>query len=260
MKSGSLVVKHHSPVQKFLYQLMLLVVIVGGGWGLYSFGQHQAGFDRQQSEKAVEGIKNALQVVERQKADLRDQVALLERGTQMDKQAQQDVSVNIRALQEEVLELREEVTFYRGIVAPNETSSGLRLERFTLERTLGENSLFHYKLVLTQVLKNHKNTRGTVTLKVLGTQNGKPRTLTLKTLSGKKNAWQGFKFRYFQKFEGDMTLPKNFQPRSVEVTVKPKGRKEVKRSFDWVGLLNKDELDAAADAESNKDKKKEATS
>lgn len=244
MKSGSLVVRQHSPFKRGLFWGVLLAVMLGGGWGLYSFGQSQAGFARGAAEETMGNMRSAINELERQNMGLRDQVALLERGTQMDKQAYEEVSSNIKALQEEVLELREEVTFYRGIVAPRETSSGLRIERFELSASSATSRLHHYKLVLTQVLKNHRTIHGVVSIAVEGVQDGKPRVLTLRTLSESRKPNFSFKFRYFQKFEGDLQMPKGFQPRSVEIKVNPSKGKTVKRSFDWPD--NKSEIEIEA--------------
>lgn len=212
---------------------MLCALIVGGGWGLFAWGQKEAGFDRAEASENMQSLRQAIEELERQNLQLRDHVALLERSSQMDLTAYQDVNDNIKVLQDEVLELREEAAFYRGIVAPRETSAGVRIERFELDRAPGQAGLFHYQLVLTQVLKNDRLVRGNAELEVEGVQNGKPKTYELRELAADNRKTLGFKFKYFQKFEGDIRLPKDFQPRSVKVRVNPSKRKSVKGEFDW---------------------------
>jgi len=233
MKSGSLVVRHHSPIQRVVIWIVSLLLLVGGSYGLYFWGNFSAGHDRQAALSREDGFKGAIRELERQNLELRDRVALLDRSTQMDQQAYQDVNSNLRALQEEVLELREEVAFYRGIVSPQEAASGLRIERIELENTGTSERLFHYQLVLTQVLKNQRNASGTVSFSVQGTQNGKPRTFDLGDVSVQKLRSQSFKFRYFQKIEGDVMLPEEFIPRSIEVTINHGRNKNISKAFNW---------------------------
>lgn len=237
MKSGRLVVRHHSPVQRMIMWAVGLSLLLGSGYGLYSWGNYHAGFDRSAALDREDGFKGAIRELERQNLELRDRIALLDRSTQMDQQAYQDVNNNLRALQEEVLELREEVAFYRGIVSPREASSGLRIERMELEKTPNEDSLYHYQLVLTQVLKNQRNVHGSVSFSILGTQNGQPRTLNLRSVSVQKQSSQNFKFRYFQKLDGDVLLPNGFVPRSVEVTVRPSRKKNINQAFSWEAVV-----------------------
>ncbi len=231
MKSGSLIVKSHSPVKRQVLIAVALAVVFGGGWTVYFLGQQEAGFDRLAAGEVQGQMEETIRNLEAEKEALRDQLALYERSKQVDKQAYNDVNSTLRALQEEILELREEVTFYRGIVAPVEGSSGLRIERFRVE-SAGEERLYTYKLVLTQVLKNQRTVRGTVSLSINGIQNGRPRELSLGQVEAGRNR-HAFRFRYFQKYEGNMLLPEGFTPRSVTVVLNPSKGKDISRSFDW---------------------------
>ena len=206
MKSGSLVVKHHSPWQRYAIWGMSILVIVGSGWGLLVYGKMKAGYDQIESSGIEQRLETTIESLKNERVTLRDQIALLERSNQMDKQAYVEVDSSLKALQEEILELRGQVSFYRGIVAPKESSAGLRIERLEMSRS-AEERLYHYELVLTQVLKNQRTVKGRAAIEVEGLQNGRPRTLNLRglTVSGKKD--MGFRFRYFQKFDGDILLP-----------------------------------------------------
>lgn len=203
-----------------------------GGAGLYFVGQHRAGHNIMQAKEAEAKLENAIKTLEQDKAALRDRIALIQQSSQVDTEAYQKVKDDLRQLQQENLELREEVSFYRGIVSPLESSSGIRVDRFNIEKTDGTN-LFHYKFVITQVLKNDRLVRGVVKIKVDGVENGRPKQLSLNQVSVDKDKQLEFKFRYFQKFEGDLVLPKGFTARQVLMEVHPYKRKIVKVSYDW---------------------------
>lgn len=237
MKSGSLVVRHHSPWRHRLIVAASIAGILIAGWGIYVLGQHQAGFDRLSAGETTQKLRDVISQLQAEKEELRTQVALVERSTQMDKQAYTEVDTNLKSLQSEILELREEVSFYRGIVAPKESSTGIRIERLKLDQANDER-VYRYNLVITQVLKNDKIVEGVVDVVVTGLQDGRLVQLALDRLATSGRKRLDFQFRYFQRFEGDMLLPEGFSPRTVEISVKPRQRKEVESSFDWQALLS----------------------
>ena len=225
-------VRHHSPMYGRVVFAITLTVIAAAGWGLYQLGLYNAGFNRHDADEKQMQLEQHVADLQLEKANLRDQVALASRSQQVDKQAYQQVNDNLKSLQQEILELREEVSFYRGIVSPMESSAGIRINRFKVEQTGAEN-IFHYNMVLTQVLKNDRSVRGKVKLFINGIQNGKPKKLKFKQVSGAKSAYLEFKFRYFQKFEGDIVLPKDFSPLQVLVEVNPHKRKKINSTYQW---------------------------
>jgi len=164
---------------------------------------------------------------------LREQKAQLQRAAQIERQAYNELDNNLKGLQGEILELKEELAFYRGIVSPRDASRGLRLQTFTIE-AVGPRS-YRYKVVLTQVHKNDRLARGRVTLQVEGLQDGTPRILDLGRLSAKPVKELNYRFKYFQKLEGDLKLPKGFQPLRATARILPGGRRQniIQKTIDW---------------------------
>lgn len=232
MKSGKLVVRQHTAWQHRAFHGFLVVLLLGAGWGLYYLGQQRAGFSMFESKEAEAELQATINTLEQDKMDLRDQLALVKRASQVDGQAYEQVKSDLKSLQSEILELREEVSFYRGIVAPRESSAGMRVDQFNVEKT-SDKGLYHFNLVLTQVIKNKRTTRGVATLSIEGEQNGRPKKLSLRSVSVDKKKRLEFKFRFFQKLEGDILLPKGFHPRQVLVEVNPHKKKKIKSKFDW---------------------------
>jgi len=238
VKSGSLVVRQHSIWRGRLVQLGLVLGIAALSVGLYYFGQYRAGHNLLQSSELQAKLEASISELQADKAVLRDRIAVIEQTTEVDKQAYLQVKEDLRKLQQENLELREEVSFYRGIVAPRESSGGIRVDSFKIEKA-NDKGLFHYKFVLTQVLKNHRSTRGQVKIKIHGIEKGKPKKLDFTKVSANNTKRLDFKFRYFQKFDGDIQIPAGFTPREVKLEVHPFKRKIVKASFQWPGVNNK---------------------
>ncbi|MEN8762732.1 MAG: DUF6776 family protein, partial [Thiogranum sp.] len=166
---------------------------------------------------------------------LRERVAILERSSQIDQQAAQDVKADLGQLEMELQAAREEIEFYRGIVAPGDVQSGLRIHRFSLESGTGAGE-YHYDLVLTQLKRNDRLVTGVVEWKIAGLMFGEPGELALAGVTNPAVRQLKFRFRYFQELAGKITLPDGFEPEQVILNVVPEGKGKpppVRKVFDW---------------------------
>ena len=210
-----------------------VLLLASSGYFLYAWGQSSGS-----AECALVGVyKHRLeqaQQLARENTDLRAQVATLERTGQIEKAAYADVDDQLKRLQGELLQLREELAFYRGVVNATEPGSGLKAQSLTVQRQ-GPERVYRYRLVLTQFSKNVKVIEGTVDLSLVGEQEGRAVRLSLQDLSGEASKAIPFRLRNFQQVEGAFTLPSGFVPRQVLVRLNAKGsrRQTVERAFDW---------------------------
>ncbi len=176
-----------------------------------------------------------LRGVQSDNAALTDRVALLARSSEIDETARAQVKGSITELQDEILELREELAFYRGIVAPDD-GGGLRIQSLKLARG-GEDRHWHFRLVLIQSIKQDQRAVGAIALTVHGVRGGVAVALPLAEVMAKPAGPLGYSFKYFQDFEGDLLLPVGFTPGRVEVEVQPRGGDAVRQSFDWTTII-----------------------
>lgn len=231
-RSPQLVVHEYDPLKRGVIIALLVVALSAGGWLLYEYGHSRADYDfiSLQDERGllVDQIENLTSDV----AGLNDQLVASKRGNEIDKQAYAEVDFSLRAMQAEIFELKAEVAFYRSIVAPRESSRGLRIQRFQIVSSV-ETKNFSYKLVLTQVIKNNRITRGNIIIALEGVQDGKHRRLTLTEISAAKSNKLAFRFKYFQSFEGDIIIPPNFVPSRVHIKV-VSNRVTLEKTFDWL--------------------------
>lgn len=171
-------------------------------------------------------------------ADLREQVAILERSSQIDRQAAESVKSELGQLEEDLQAAREEVEFYRGIVSPGDVKPGLRIHRFTLEAGAAPNQ-YHYELVLAQLKRNDRLVNGVVDWRISGSMPGYEAEIGLDRVTDPAVKELKFRFRYFQELTGTITLPEEFTASKVVLTIKPSGKgkgksEPVVQSFDWV--------------------------
>lgn len=234
----TMIVRPHSPWRRWILLAIVLAALVAALWGSFEYGRYRAGYDKAAAKSAVADLQHKLAAAEKTNREMREHIALLEQSQQIDQQARARVKGNLSDLQSEILELREELAFYRGIVSPDDNTAGLKIQRFSVTRG-AEPRLFHYHLVLIQAIKHDRKTAGTAAVRITGTRDGKDETLELKDLRVNGDDDIPFAFRYFQDFDGDFRLPDGFIPKQVVVHADPHGRDNVvEKTYDWAALNN----------------------
>lgn len=223
MDSGSRRILVYSSTQLWLVLAGVLLGLFVSAWWLYELGKRQGGVELEELRRERAQLLEGLAQAAAEKRTLEGRIAVLERSSQIDRQASLGVRNELAAAQDEVLQLRKELEFYRGIVSPGEVKPGLRVQRFHIEPA-ERAGYFFYSLTLTQVKRNDRYVRGVVELSVLGQEHGEPTSLTLAQLSDGENTALKYRFRYFQHFEGELHLPASFRPQRVQIRLVPKGR------------------------------------
>ena len=222
-----------SPSLFFLGWIIFSVILIA--WIMYQLGYRMADTDVESLQAASTKLLTQVDVLKKENASLKADNALAKRTQQVEHEAGEQVKEELRSAQQEMFELQEEIAFYRGIVTPSEVKAGIRIQRFELI-PLAEVGLYHYRLVLTQVLKSNVVSRGTVSLTLSGIEGGVPKQWSLVDVAPQKPIKPlKFRFKYFQKFEGDILLPNGFSPYTVEERVKPAKGSDIHQDFDWPG-------------------------
>jgi hypothetical protein len=227
------VVPSRSVKHSRLIGLVLVLGAVFSGWGLYELGRYRGGYDLLETRAQQQAFTEQLAAVEREATKVREQKAILERSAQIEREAYKQLEATVSGLQDEILELKEELAFYRGIISPSDASKGLEIQSFELNRR-GKGNPIHYKLVLTQVLNNNSIASGSISVSIEGELKGERQEYQLAQLSEEEGELR-FRFKYFQILEGELHLPEGFAPSKVTITVKPrtKSHKRLSQSYDW---------------------------
>jgi hypothetical protein len=234
LRSGQFVIRSRPPWQR---RLLVAGLLFGGVLLLYityETGRFQGGYSKfseiQRRRELTGQIESLTETTEKLKSDL----AAAELARTVDKQAYAEVEKTLADLQAQVLKHREELTFYRGIVAPEDGIGGLRIQRFQI---LPGGADYHYRLqvVLVQSMRQDAAAVGVVGIVIEGTRNNAPEQLALPQLGGetRSDGLVDFKFRYFQELQQDITLPPDFEPRAVTVEVRSGKLQPLRESYPW---------------------------
>jgi hypothetical protein len=224
----------HNP---WKYRLGIPLLLLAG-WGLFYLGELKGYADRKAflGERAayVEEIENLTDV----NSELLARNAQLERSSEVEHNAYQEVKDSLNKLQDELLELQKEVAFYQSIVSPSKNEKGLRIQSFQLTET-GDGQQVRYSLVLTKSGKNDRYVNGNVEMRIIGSRKGKSDSISVTQVSSEAAKGMKFRFRYFQNLEGNVTLPDGYEPDEIEILVKPtsKGVDPIEVRVSWAKAL-----------------------
>lgn len=228
-------------IRKYLPFFIVLVVALIGIRMIYDYGRYQAGFDVASAEKDAIELSEQVSQLQQQLAVSREEKVRLESAQKVDSYANNAIRDDLSRLQQESLELREELQFYRSIVSPTRGQPGVNIHNFKINQGEKERQ-YHYSLTLVHIQgpqKHHRRAKGVVNLTIEGEQNGAQKILTLKQVTAPRSKSMKFSFKYFRRFEGSMILPKGFNPKAVAVHVVPSTRKidGDKKKIDWPDLV-----------------------
>lgn len=236
--SEEYVVIRHRPGYRLRRTAILLVFSVVAAVIGYTTGMAQGGFRFSSVEASKEVLEEEVAKLREEYTEARQRVINLDRGRAIDQQALKQARTTIVELETRIASLKSDLTFYKNIMAPSETSKGLQVDSFTLDRDRQPDA-YDFKLVLTQVGNNKSYISGVVAVNVIGLRDEEKEVIALRDLSEDiDDLGVKFRFRYFQDVEGLLVLPEGFEPLEIQVVAQAEGRKssQAERTFEWDDL------------------------
>jgi Family of unknown function (DUF6776) len=226
----------YRPLYPIAIALIIAVTFVVAVVGSYEFGDFKG---RELQAEAI-AERDALRIEVREKSDeaerMRQEVANLKLGSQVDRKASEDVRTEVIELKNQVAELQEVISFYRGLMSPTANKRGLTIGSLNVISS-GAGRRYEYKLVVQQLATNHKMLSGFLNFKIVGRQGELPVTLSLKDVSDNVS-FENIKlrFKYFQTLQGQLVLPEGFEPQRIELLAKSSGKDTVtvEKKFGWL--------------------------
>ncbi len=237
MATHKLVIRPERRLRAVLLRLLALLAFAGLVYGAYYVGVRRGLGDARGALVERDRLRSASKQWESRLEALRGESARLESAQRIDREANEQVRSNLDRLQQENLQLREELQFYRSIVAPSQRQEGVQVQHFSVEPSPGSRR-FRYKLTLInlQGIKGRKEVaRGDVQLYVDGKQKGRPRRLNLQELGVGGDGKLEYSIKYFKHFEGELRLPEDFVAESAVVEVNPRDDNEgaMRKQVQW---------------------------
>ena len=232
-KLHQMVVVPYRPYYKAMNFIAFLFVMAVFGWLTYEFGNNQGLELKVEVVREKDLISKELGEAKALISEMRQEIANLTVGGEIDNQANEEVRQTIENQQNLLAAQNEEISFYKGVMLPNVANKGLRIERLDVSSNVP--GRVRYSLLLTQVVDKHDYVQGGVRISLLGQNDGQEETIQVSESGRDKAEAIKFRFRYFQNIIGELQLPEGFVPREVMVVVQSSGlnAQRLEKTFDW---------------------------
>jgi len=217
----------------FITLITLISLII---WSAFEYGLNIGGYKKANADAYIEQLQVQLEESQQETIETKRQATMLERNSRIDNDASAQLKETLVQTQSEVLTLKKELSFYKSIVTPELGSRSLAIQKMQIKANASGG--YDYKIMVSQRGRNDQFARGIIDVSIEGLSKGQPLTLKLAEVSNDTKKPMKFGFKYFQNFEGVMTLPDAFQPDSLRIRVKPKtGKiKAIDEQFAWSDL------------------------
>lgn len=206
-------------------------ILIAGGlvWWAYDSGLEFAGFHRGQAEQELSQLREQVETLKAENAKLSSQAAAFERQAQIDHAASQETSKQLKSLNDENADLKEDLAFFQSVPLAGRQDAELSIHRLKVERdTLpGE---YRYRLLLVQSAgQRTKEFHGSLQLLVNIQRDGRKEVIAFpRESAGEEAAAYQLNFKYYQRIEHSFQLPPDASIDSVQVRVFERGASEPK--------------------------------
>jgi 23S rRNA G2069 N7-methylase RlmK/C1962 C5-methylase RlmI len=132
LRAGQFIIRSRPPWQRRMLMVGGLISAVLLLYAVYEAGRFQGGYSKLAEIQHRHEMTAQIDALNDANDKLKAELASEELARNVDKEAYSQVEKNLAELQAQVLKHREELTFYRGIVAPEDGVGGLRIQRFQI--------------------------------------------------------------------------------------------------------------------------------
>ena len=195
----------------------------------------------------VQKMREAIAGLREKNRTLQEQLAMATRSSEIDSNAGKQLMGTLAAREKELLDLKEELNFYKSMVTEKggRSASSVSIRSFAIAPA-DKPGRYLYKLVLARVNGKGKPVKGKVELRLQGRVDGESQILDWGKISPEGGGKPKFSFQFFQRLEGALLIPEGFEPENILVKVIPGGKKQqsVQQSFSWNSVNKGSEKDA----------------
>ena len=225
----------YNPWQRFMRAIYFLLFTALVAAGCFFGGQYASLKELRTLGGERDQLQEQIIAADQEIRSFRQRVGVLEKGGEVDRQAAEGIRQTVKALKLQIATLEEEVTFYKGIMAPSGQDKGLRISKINIQ-SLEQDSVYRYSIMMTQVADNTSYIKGLAAINFVGTEDGERKIIPLRELDDQVNELGvRFSFRYFQEVAGDVSIPANFKVEQVQVVLQSSGSKaqRVEETIEW---------------------------
>lgn len=207
--------------------VMLVVSLALVGW-VYDAGRRFAGFDRSATEEELGSLRAKSAELTQEVLRLRSFADASESKLQIELTAQQQLTRQVKALEDENVQLKEDLSVFENLALAegpmgNPSINGLRVE--------ADADQYRYRmLVAMRGGKKDPEFNGSLQLAVTLQQDGKSVMMVLPSAGDPAAKKYIINFKHFRRIEGTFKIPVGARVKSVEVRLLQDGELKVSKS------------------------------
>ncbi|HJW53930.1 MAG TPA: DUF6776 family protein [Burkholderiaceae bacterium] len=207
-----------------------IVAILGGTIALWAYdaGRSFTGLNPASNREQIDMLKAEVEVLRAERDRLSSTVNAAESQSNIEKSAQKQLVIQVKALEAENIKLKENLAFFESLLPADTGPSGLSIRRIKAE-IVAPNQL-RYRLLIMQGGKGEHVFVGNLQLVVTVLQEGKSAMISFP--DGKLVDMDRFRlsFRHYQRVEGMLTLPEGVSIKSIQARVLERGQVRVQQT------------------------------
>jgi hypothetical protein len=211
------------------WRMLGLVVVLSCSFALaawiYDAGRRFAGYDRSEAEQELSQLRETVNRLSKEAAELRGSVNASESKLQIERTAQTQLGRQVKALEDENTRLKEDLAFFENLIPSEHRDDTLLINRFRVDPGAlpGE---FRYRLLLLQGGRRDKPFQGNLQLLVTLQGGDKDVIISLP----EEGAAQAYKisFKYFQRVQGTFRVAPDVHVKMVSVRIFEVGSTQVR--------------------------------
>ena len=217
---------------------MLVTVVVAAAllFVVWQLATSKVPPENEQLQQDLEFLGTELENMTDRMERLQARQAVVEKEAEVLRRAHRILRKSESRRQAELGQMQSQLDFYRRLAGSGGAQTGLEIYRAEIIAT-NSGQVFQFILTLTQNIRRASIITGRVRIDIEGTLEDRPVVLHWAQISDGQMPEPAFRFKYFQQLEGYLTIPAEFSPTRLVLTLEAKNqRKPVVRKFDWAGL------------------------
>lgn len=195
------------------FRFYLIVIIVLSAVFYLGYQVASARITKLETENAF--LKNSVDNLSRENEKISSQYNVLKVELDIAQLANEQSQLGIKDGIIREQSLKEQVSFYQRVLAPELSQDGFTVERMEVSPTASENN-YAIKMILLQDEDIKAVIKGELAITLHGSANGEPKSLNLVNIQDSPKTSLAFAFKYFQVIETRITLPEGFIPERFE--------------------------------------------
>jgi hypothetical protein len=220
----------HSTIPWYLRWLGIAVLLgisaASAAW-IYDAGRRFAGFDRNEVESELAGVKGELVDAQAELEKLRAVANAADSRMAIERAAQEKLAQQIRTLEQDNARLREELgTLDSMLTSEARNGNSLSIYRFKIEQDVLPGEYRYRLLLVTPSSRREREFNGRLELVVNMTEDGRNATMVFPGSDATAASAFKLSFKYFRRVEGTFRVNPKAKVESVQARIYESGSKE----------------------------------